>query len=476
MALIRGILLAGKFRTQHELNGMSDEDQRNTLIVVLTALSNQSNYQTFDNATLAGMGAVLVFLREAKIRDDTALKAMTADDQRNTLIVEIGVQNPHMASRLQSFNNLDLVLLGLGAEDPVALQQPSFLRGVLLAGKFRTQRELNQMSVEDQRNTLIVELAAHSAQSNYQSFDNHALARLGAALVFLREANIRDDFTLKHMSAEKQRNTLIAEIGVQTKLGSRLQELNNMDLVRLALGVDPADVFTTLPGPLQPLAPQRLQFRLRSFVQYESTDSGLQGARDEVWISAIGIDPTTVHIGPDGKVTTDLIQAPVIGDVSDDRVRGPWAQNPFVLLEFDLERLGSYPREYAVTLLIVEEDNEGVGSTFETLNATVGKAAREAVVSAATSAGTAVGTVILPGIGTAVGAAAGFLAGLAWDEIFSAIGDGLKNEVFTPRVLGVRLPQTPRPNRPDEIDRPELLVVEEHGAKYAIVYDWHIEE
>jgi hypothetical protein len=112
-SFIRGVLLAGKFRTQHELNKMSDEDQRNTLIVELTNHSNQSNYQSFDNFALAGMGAVLVFLRETKIRDDRALKTMSADDQRNTLIVEIDAQTG-MGSQLQGLKNMDLVLLGLG--------------------------------------------------------------------------------------------------------------------------------------------------------------------------------------------------------------------------------------------------------------------------------------------------------------------------------------------------------------------------
>ena len=253
MSLIRGVLLAGKFRTQHELNKMSPEDQRNTLIVELTAHSNQSNYQSFDDATLAGMGAVLVFLREAKIRDDGTLKTMSADDQRNTLIVEIGAQT-QLGSRLQGFSNMGLVLRGLGDEDSgISLHQPTFLRGVLLAGKFRTQHELNKMSPEDQRNTLIVELTAHSNQSNYQSFDDATLAGMGAVLVFLREARIRDDRALKTMSADDQRNTLIVEIGAQTQLGSRLQGLSNMDLVRIGLGVDPAVVFKPLPPPLQPL-------------------------------------------------------------------------------------------------------------------------------------------------------------------------------------------------------------------------------
>jgi hypothetical protein len=76
---------------------------------------------------------------------------------------------------------------------------------------------------------------------------------MGAVLVFLREAKIRDDGTLKTMSADDQRNTLIVEIDAQTQLGSRLQGLFNMDLVRLGLGVDPAVVFKPLPPPLQPV-------------------------------------------------------------------------------------------------------------------------------------------------------------------------------------------------------------------------------
>jgi len=474
MSLIRGVLLAGKFRTQHELNRMSNEDQRNTLIVELTAHSNQSNYQSFDDDTLAGMGAVLVFLREAKIRVDQTLKTMSADDQRNTLIVELDAQTG-LGSRLQGFSNLDLALLGLGNQLANSLQRPTFLRGVLLAGKFRTQHELNRMSNDDQRNTLIVELTAHSNQTNYQSFDDFTLAGMGAALVLLRESRIRDDATLKTMSADDQRNTLIVEIDAQTGLGSRLQGLRNMDLVRLALGVDPAGMFRALPPPLQPLPRQRLQFRLRGFVQRESTDNLFQGARDEVFISALGMDSSTAHFGPDGKLTVDQIPAPVVGDVTNDRIRGFWSVNPFVLIEFDLDREGPFPRSYVVTLLIVEKDNSSLSDSFNTVKAGVGNVVREAVVTAATSSGAAIGTIILPGIGTAVGAAAGFLAGMAWDGVMSAIADGLANDVFTPRVLSLMLFGPVSHLLPDEIDQPQFLSIQEHGANYDIQYDWHVE-
>ena len=242
MSLIRGVLLAGKFRTQRELDTMSKDDQRNTLIVELSGRTNQSvpHFQSLDDATLAGTGAVLVFLREARIRTDAELKTISDDDQRNILIVELGSQTNLPGPVLQGMSNMDLVLLGLGKAQPGDLHQGSFLRGVLLAGKFRTQHELNGMSSEDQRNTLIVEMAGRTNQSvaHFQAMDDFTLAGAGAVYVFLREARIRTEQELKAISDDDQRNTLIVEIGAQTGLGFQLQGLSNMDLVLLGLGVN----------------------------------------------------------------------------------------------------------------------------------------------------------------------------------------------------------------------------------------------
>jgi hypothetical protein len=240
---IRGVLLAGRFRTQQELNSMSLVDMRNTLIVELSNRSKESDFQRFDNDTLAGMGAALVFLRETKIRDDATLKTMTADDQRNTLIVEIAAQTGQ-GQRLQGFSTMDLVLVGLGSDLATKGQGPgvvsSFIRGALLAGNFRTQHELDAMPREDQRNTLIVEMAKHSNQNNYQAFNDATLEGMGAVMVALRSGRMRDDAGLRTMSADDQRNTLIVEMDRQTHLGKRLQGLTNMQLVLTALGIEPA--------------------------------------------------------------------------------------------------------------------------------------------------------------------------------------------------------------------------------------------
>jgi len=81
------------------------------------------------------------------------------------------------------------------------------------------------MSPDDMRNTLIVEMTAHSTQTDYQSFNDFDLAGMGAVMVFLRGARIRTDAELKTMSADDQRNVAIVEIGSQTNLGSKLQGL-----------------------------------------------------------------------------------------------------------------------------------------------------------------------------------------------------------------------------------------------------------
>ncbi len=224
---------------------------------------------------------------------------------------------------------------------------------------------------------------------------------------------------------------------------------------------------------MHPAGPSTLQFLLLGFSEEESNDSGLQGASDEVFISAQGTDSAAISAGPDGGLTLNTIDAPVIGDVSESPgMRDGWRQNPYKLLEFDLDRAGYWPRTYMVILYIVEEDNASMARTFEELKNKVGDKARAAVISAATAGGAAVGTLITPGIGTAVGAAAGFLGGVVWDALIPIIGEGLANEAYAPRILNLTVPE-PDANA-SILGRQQSLKIEEHGARYIIDYEWRI--
>ncbi len=105
------------------------------------------------------------------------------------------------------------------------------------------------MLADDQRNTLIVEMANHSNQpiAHFQSLNDFDLAGAGAAMVFLLKGPVpsRDATQLKTMAdTDDQRNTAIVEVDGQTHLGARLQGLRTIDVVATALGVDP----TSFPG------------------------------------------------------------------------------------------------------------------------------------------------------------------------------------------------------------------------------------
>ena len=333
MNLLRGALLAGKFRTQQQLNGMSHDDMRNTLIVEMSGRSNQPvpHFQAMDDAKLAGTAAMNVFLEISRIRTVVQLKAISDDDQRNIMIVEIN-GNTGLGASLQGFSNMDLVLLGLGNHFPGSLTPAHFTRGVLLAGRFRTHHELNAMSADDQRNTLIVEMAAHSNQSNFQSFNDFDLAGAGAVMVFLREAGIRNDSQLKAMSIDDQRNVMIVVIGAQTGLGSALQGLRNMDLVRIALGADATAMLKPLPPPLHPLPALPFIFSADSVeIKTQKADGDHS---DSDWLSIV----ITV-MNPITKSTRTKATKPIQvgGNIkSGTLMTGPFKSDPIDALDTDI--------------------------------------------------------------------------------------------------------------------------------------------
>jgi len=111
----RGVLLAGKWRTEAELNHMPTNDKRNCLIIELSKHTNQTGqyFQGFDDDTLVGKAATAVFLKEAGIRDDNGLKNMSDADQRNTMVVENNNHTDRPGSELQAMTDKQLVTLGL---------------------------------------------------------------------------------------------------------------------------------------------------------------------------------------------------------------------------------------------------------------------------------------------------------------------------------------------------------------------------
>jgi hypothetical protein len=238
---------------------------------------------------------------------------------------------------------------------------------------------------------------------------------------------------------------------------------------------------TTPTTPVVDLStlPQRLQFRLRNFIEEEATDSGLQGPTDETFISGIGADSGAVFMGQDRKLEPELIKSGPVGRVKD--LRAAWRVNPHVLLDFNLRRQAEWPRTFAATLLIVEEDDGDVGTDFAKAEAEVDKQIKdelnEAAESAVSAALSAIGAgALAPILGPILGKALGGLAGDAFDSIFGAIVTGLNDDVFTPRVLTLEVADPAAIRQHPDIDKPQELAVAEHGARYKFEWDWHLVE
>ena len=237
--MIDGVLLLGGFRTFADLLTMSHDDRRNTLIVELSGRTSQpvGHFQAMDDAVLAGTGATLLYLRTIQARTDDQLRTISDDDQRNLTIIALNEQTGIPVPDLQGRSNVELVRLGL-------TQDGTAIRGVLLIGKFRSFVELNAMTRDDRRNTLITELANRTNQpvTHFQAMSDSAVAGAGAVLVALRVIRARTDEELATISDDDQRNLLIIAVADKTGLPvPELQSLSSLELVLEAAGLTPLE-------------------------------------------------------------------------------------------------------------------------------------------------------------------------------------------------------------------------------------------
>lgn len=114
---IRGVLLQGGFRTQDELNRMSDDDWRDTLKAELAnrTAGYVQDYDAFDNDALAGVGALLVYLLTTGDTSEATLVNYNAKDMRRAVTADIQKQTGIPLSELQLKSDLaliDLILKG----------------------------------------------------------------------------------------------------------------------------------------------------------------------------------------------------------------------------------------------------------------------------------------------------------------------------------------------------------------------------
>ena len=106
------------------------------------------------------------------------------------------------------------------------------LTGPMVNKKLGSAKELDSMSTENKRNTLIVELLYHSSlntqqlQAKQNTGSLHSLTGMTAIFYFLYTNNIRSIHELRSMSDHDQRHALIMDL--QNKLNKDVSELQGM--------------------------------------------------------------------------------------------------------------------------------------------------------------------------------------------------------------------------------------------------------
>ncbi len=113
---IRGVLLAGHWKTAEELDNISSENKRNTLIVILAnTCTNQSvaYFQGFNDEKLIGKAAIWILLKELGFLTGPDSSEKTDDNQRNLLITLLNSRTDTPVPVLQGRNDLQLVTTGL---------------------------------------------------------------------------------------------------------------------------------------------------------------------------------------------------------------------------------------------------------------------------------------------------------------------------------------------------------------------------
>jgi hypothetical protein len=109
------------------------------------------------------------------------------------------------------------------------------LSGVLVADGKRKDTEIQKMTTEDTRNTVIVELWNYFPGVNFPSFHNEKLINTYGMVIVLKKAFGKSSGWFMNVSIDNTRNTLIVELDKKTKKGIKsLQALSNGELVQLA--------------------------------------------------------------------------------------------------------------------------------------------------------------------------------------------------------------------------------------------------
>lgn len=138
---------------------------------------------------------------------------------------------------------------------------------------------------------------------------------------------------------------------------------------------------------------------------------------------------------------------------------------------FNLREGTTFPKTYAVTLVLAEKDMGGLADFLDKLWGKVkGRLIELITASLGAAVGAAIGSTI-PGLGTIIGAAVGWVLGALWNWLMQWIGD----DVFKPFTVTVNIPSLGARWAGGATDSPEGTITwTGYGGKYRLWFDWRL--
>jgi hypothetical protein len=177
---------------------------------------------------------------------------------------------------------------------------------------------------------------------------------------------------------------------------------------------------------------------------------------DEIALGGLSVDETgeTKQVGQ-FTVRNDF-------DDGEEKVYGPPKRFTF----FNLQEGTTFPKDYAVTLVLAEKDMGGLHDFIVKLWE---KVKDKVLEYAAAALGAAVGTATFPGLGTIIGAVVGWALGKLIEWLIGLFSD----DIFAPATLTCKIHGLANRFAGNKTDSPEGLVTfSGYGGRYSLTYDW----
>ncbi|HEX5110647.1 MAG TPA: hypothetical protein VFV95_19490 [Vicinamibacterales bacterium] len=198
-----------------------------------------------------------------------------------------------------------------------------------------------------------------------------------------------------------------------------------------------------------------LEFRVHKVRCDDETNPEFAGD-DEIALGGLSVDETgdTKQVGQ-FTVRSDF-------DDGEQQVYVPPRRFTF----FNLREGTTFPKDYAVTLVLAEKDMGGLHDFIVKLWE---KVKSKVLEYAAAAVGAAVGSATFPGLGTIIGAVVGWALGKLIEWLIGLFSD----DIFTPVTLTCKINGLANLFTGNKTDSPEgLTTFSGYGGRYSLTYDW----